>query len=224
MSKIDHVMMVVKKQILDGSYKKGDKLPSELEIMEMCGTSRSSVREAIKVLSTVGLVEIRRGLGTFVKNDLIETKNVANFQMTEGSSRTFTNEQLLEYRKHIEGLLLEMVILNCSDEDINKLEQQNDQLKMALGENPDPLDLYQIDIDFHLEIGRLTHNPLMEQLNENLVQLIKSGLREDYLNIHYAGFLSYVNHQQMIDAIRNRDIELAKQTVIEVNRTFLHRQ
>ena len=62
------VIDLIIKDIRLHKYKPGDRLPTELELMEQTGLSRSSVREAIKVLSAMGVVRIQRGSGTFISD------------------------------------------------------------------------------------------------------------------------------------------------------------
>ena len=59
--------------LISGELKPGDKLPTEMELAEQLGVGRNSVREAIKMLSYLGVIEIRRGIGTFVANSMPES-------------------------------------------------------------------------------------------------------------------------------------------------------
>ena len=58
----------IKNIILDGTYKQGDRLPNEYELAEICNVSRFTIREAMKEIAMLGLVEIEKGRGTFVSN------------------------------------------------------------------------------------------------------------------------------------------------------------
>ena len=66
--------------IMNGTVKKGERLPSEGELMEMLGVGRGTIREAIKILASLHVVEIRRGVGTFVCENMGVSEDPLGFQ------------------------------------------------------------------------------------------------------------------------------------------------
>ncbi|MGI5888583.1 MAG: FadR/GntR family transcriptional regulator, partial [Oscillospiraceae bacterium] len=67
-SAVDVVINSIKQLLIDGKLKPGDKIPNELEISQGLGVSRGSVREAMKILSALGIVDIKVGNGTYVRS------------------------------------------------------------------------------------------------------------------------------------------------------------
>lgn len=217
-SMVDKVISYVKEAIVNGDYKQGERLPTESDLIQKCGVSRGCVREAMKVLSALSIVEVRRGSGTFVKSD--NNQHLSKELVTPEIETSYTREQLRDYREVIEYALLEILIKNHNEDDLEALEFCNAQLKNEIEGESDKERLLQLDIKFHLELGRRCKNPLMESLNKSLLELVKVYLEHDYHTVQYIGFISYVNHQQIIDAIRYRNLEKAKRTIIECKKTF----
>ena len=115
--KSEKVYKIIMKQIKDivksGELKRGDKLPSERELALRLNVSRTSVREAIKALETLGLVESKHGGGNYIKNDfediLLEPLSIAF--MLLGSN----NSEILELRKVIEPEVASMAAKNIKE-------------------------------------------------------------------------------------------------------------
>ena len=66
----EQVIEQIQKNIMDGTFKKGDKLPSERELSEKMAVSRTSIREALRVLETMGVVESKQGEGNFIFSNI----------------------------------------------------------------------------------------------------------------------------------------------------------
>ena len=66
----EQVIEQIQKNIMDGTFKNGDKLPSERELSEKMAVSRTSIREALRVLETMGVVESRQGEGNFICSNI----------------------------------------------------------------------------------------------------------------------------------------------------------
>ena len=110
------------KMILDGEYRPGEQLPTERELAEQLGVSRTMVREAAKLLEARGLVEIRRGVGTFVSS----TPGVASDPLgidTAGEGKSAPEIILDWYRVRmiLEGEAMEMVAANATDAELDEL-------------------------------------------------------------------------------------------------------
>ena len=82
------VLEQVKSMIAQGVYKKGDLLPSEKELIEMMGVSRITVRKALQILSEAGVIETRKGKGSFVAQQTLELVREAHLAEIEGHLRT----------------------------------------------------------------------------------------------------------------------------------------
>lgn len=217
-SMVDQVMSRVKESIVSGAYRPGEKLPAETELMAMCKASRSSVREAMKILSALGIIEIRRGSGTYVTDN--NSRHVAQEPVLPAPEMPYTRQELMDYREVVECALLELLIRNHTEEDVEALEKCNAKMKEEIEGECNRDRLMELDIAFHMELGRRCSNRLMESLNQSLMEAVRPHLSRDYHTVQYIGFISYVNHQQIIDSLRYGDSSMARRTIEECKKTF----
>jgi DNA-binding FadR family transcriptional regulator len=144
--------------IRSGALKPGDRLPSELELMAMTGVSRPSVREAIRSLASLRLVEIRRGKGTFVQE-------IAADGMTEGQVVLMLTdrkvlEDLVEVREAFEPLVARLAAERADDTDVQALGQA----VQAMASAPDQAAWRVAHLDFHRLFARATHNVILAKM------------------------------------------------------------
>ncbi|MBP7208522.1 MAG: FadR family transcriptional regulator, partial [Faecalibacterium sp.] len=130
--------------ILDTPLEPGAKLPNEFELGEKFGVGRSTVREAVKLLSSKGIVEVRRGSGTYVvttAKGLSDPLNLRSVQDKNALALDLVNVRLL-----LEPGMAEMAALNASDEDIERIQRLCDRVESKIHSG----DLYiEDDIAFH---------------------------------------------------------------------------
>ena len=112
------VMDQIVNYLLTGELKPGDKLPTEKEFAQQLGVGRNSVREAIKMLSSIGVVEIKRGAGMFIAKTMsssILNPLILSLVFEQGAS-----VELLELRLLLDTGVAEMAIQKASDQDIDR--------------------------------------------------------------------------------------------------------
>lgn len=155
----------IKQFILDHRLRPGDLLPTEAEIGDAVGASRSSVREAIKMLSALDIVEVRHGHGTYVGrmslNALVESLAFRGML-----SRTDDHKVLLELidvRQMLEQGLAAAIISTLDPELRSTLEALAGRMEEQAARGEDFLDL---DREFHLLLMRPIGNELVLQLTE----------------------------------------------------------
>ena len=145
--------------ILDTPLEPGTKLPNEFELGEKFGVGRSTVREAVKLLSSKGIVEVRRGSGTYVvttAKGLSDPLNLRSVQDKNALALDLVNVRLL-----LEPGMAEMAALNASDEDIERIQRLCDRVESKIHSG----DLYiEDDIAFHTCIAESSKNMVVEQL------------------------------------------------------------
>ena len=145
--------------ILDTPLEPGAKLPNEFELGEKFGVGRSTVREAVKLLSSKGIVEVRRGSGTYVvttAKGLSDPLNLRSVQDKNALALDLVNVRLL-----LEPGMAEMAALNASDEDIERIQRLCDRVESKIHSG----DLYiEDDIAFHTCIAESSKNMVVEQL------------------------------------------------------------
>jgi GntR family transcriptional repressor for pyruvate dehydrogenase complex len=197
--------------ILAGKLRPGDKLPTEQEFAAIFKVGRNSIREAVRMLSSTGIIEIKRGSGTYIRetvSDSMLNPLVLSLIMKQGTSK-----ELIEMRLFIESFAAELAINNATDEDIERLEAANQKLKDAAEKKiSDAKVLYELDLNVHFTLFEIGKNMLFIKVAKTLYKLFIASLtkviEQDLQN-------SYDNHEKYIKAIRKRDPELARKMVVE---------
>lgn len=197
--------------LITGKLNPGDKLPTEQEFAVIFKVGRNSIREAMRMLSSLGIIEIKRGSGTYIRETVSES--VLNPLVLSLIVKQGTSKELIEMRLFIESFAAELAINNATDEDIERLEAANQKLKDAAKEKiSDAKLLYELDLNVHFTLFEIGKNPLFIKIAEAVYRLFFASLtkviEQDLQN-------SYNNHEKYIRAIRNRDPELARKMIAE---------
>ena len=193
----DEVVTKLQNQISTGQLKEGDKLPSEPALMQQFGVGRSSIREAIRILASTGLVRVKQGLGTFV--EIQNGTPTPWYQRLQNSNATDLNEvrQLLEYK------IVEKAALNRTQTDILILTQC---LKKRLDTAEKNLvdDCIEADIQFHLAIADACKNEILADLYKNIAAQIKKSFKQAYISTEIF-ILKHSLHEDLLQAIIDKD-------------------
>ena len=140
-------------------YESGSKLPNENELSELLGVSRTTLREAISFLVAQGVLEIRRGKGTFVAQELPRFP-VDMTTLTDLKSRARAQD-LFEMRLIFEPATVALACARASDEELEQIRRKAERMEQAAAAGGDwPA----ADQDFHLSIIRASHNEYMRRL------------------------------------------------------------
>ena len=124
---VDQIIARINDSIISGQYRAGEKLPNEYELMEELQVSRNSLREAFKILSAMGIIEIRRGDGTYVCSEVKPSAfDSVIYSVIYDMS---TNEELVEMRRILDESILHMAIRNAVEEDIRILHENLDDME-----------------------------------------------------------------------------------------------
>lgn len=184
--------------------KPGDKLPSERELAEMLQVSRSSIRDAIRGLELIGLVEPRQGAGTIVKE--LSSESVVNpFANTLKQQREQVTE-LLDFRKMLEPPLAARAATHATDDEIAEMEEilQRQEIKLEGGEAA-----IAEDTEFHYAVALASGNSVILKVLDVLMDLLRDT-RERTLQIEGRPEKSLAGHRRILAAIMRRDAESAK--------------
>ena len=155
-----YIKDMVMESLLRGELKPGDKLPTEYEFMEQLGVSRNSIREAIKMLSSLGVIEIRRGEGTYIADTMSDS--VLNPLVIQLAFAQRTPQELIELRIFFDTAVAELVLAKMRDGDLDKLEQINEQMRQEMErQEMDSEKVSSLDYKFHTELIKLTRNCFM---------------------------------------------------------------
>lgn len=168
----EEVIEQIKDMIYKGILKKGDKLPSERHMVEKLQVSRTSVREALRCLEIIGLIESRQGEGNFIKenfeNGLIEPLSVM-FMLKDSKS-----EEILELRKIIEIGTVQLAAKRISKSELDELKELKEKLKKLNKEE----NLAEIDREFHYKIAEASQNFLLLGVLNAISSLMESYIKD----------------------------------------------
>lgn len=205
-SVVEMVINRITNSIITGELKKGSKIPTELELSEHLNVARNSVREAIKVLVYLGVLEIRRAEGTFVTSgfsDKMLNPLLYSLILEDGNS-----SNIIELRNMFEVSILKVAIKNSTEEDIQKIENRYEELKACLindGHNYE--EILHLDIEFHKAIEEATHNPLILRISSVITMLTIPSRLETIQNIITSGDLEFLieSHRSFLEIIKEQD-------------------
>lgn len=212
-SAVDAVVTNIKRFILDKKLKPGDKLPTETELAAAIDVSRGSVREAMKILSAFGMIDVKAGSGTYI-SDRMNTKMAESFIF----SFLATNpdmDQFLEFRKIIENDVIEMVIEHYDENRIERHELfENVRQLRLLKQNPaSTTDQFVInDMEFHKILGKASKNLLLERIYGCMIDFLTPSL-ECIHSANNKGDDAAIAHSEMLEAIEKKDYSMAVKAV-----------
>lgn len=155
----------IRTALAQGELKPGDKIPTEAEFSEKLNVSRNAVREAMKILVSFGVLEIRRAEGTYVVDEYtprLLDPLVYGLLLSQRSM-----EELLEFKLGIAMSMLYPAIRNASGEEVRKLRTLAEQFKAVMNETPADIDkCYAASVDYNEWLGRITHNRMQEYMGD----------------------------------------------------------
>lgn len=186
--------------------KPGDKIPTEPELSESLGVARSSVREAIKILTYLGVLESKRSEGTFVcsgyKESMIDPM-VYGIILNQDS---FDN--LMELREMTETGMLRLAMAHHDESELRELEHLLDEMDKAVEDPEDPVGaFFEVDNRFHDKIADMGKNPMADKINR-VVRSLTYAVRYDTVAAMIIGGKSeelIETHRRLFDAIRSGD-------------------
>ncbi|MBW1738785.1 MAG: FadR family transcriptional regulator [Deltaproteobacteria bacterium] len=199
----EEVSEILEEAILSRRFRPGDPLPSEAELGEQFGVSRTVVREAIRLLQSRGFLEIRRGKngGAFVLelNPGIISDNLSVL-IRAGYVEP---EHLTQARIYLEPEVMRLAAINSSEADLDRIEE----LLQEYDETADNEKRITLNCAFHRRIGKSCGNPffsiLMESIMDFTERFVKT-INPMHRVVHRQG-----EHREIFEAILNRDPEKA---------------
>jgi GntR family transcriptional regulator, transcriptional repressor for pyruvate dehydrogenase complex len=182
----------------------GDKLPSERELAEMLKVSRSSIRDAIRGLELMGMVEPRQGAGTIVRE--ISSDSLINPFANALKRRRESVSELLDFRKMLEPPLAARAATHVSADEISEMEEilQRQEAKQVQGESA-----VAEDAEFHYSIALASGNSVVLKVLDILMDLLRDT-RERSLQVEGRPQKSIAGHRRILAAIKRHDAEGAK--------------
>jgi GntR family transcriptional repressor for pyruvate dehydrogenase complex len=201
---IKKIQMLVKERGLGA----GDRLPSERELSIMFNVNRSSLREAVRILSTLRILEAKIGSGIYLKDpDLDASFELIYLQNDLGMGiKNHDIRDSLEIRYVLEMYSVRTICLRRDDVELSPLLNILDEYKV-LDSNVASHEQY--DRKFHLELARTSGNQLLVRLLNSLYSF-SLPRREKYFQEEVRRRRSYEDHMAIVDALKTRDLVQAE--------------
>jgi GntR family transcriptional repressor for pyruvate dehydrogenase complex len=192
----DQALAQLKRYIVSGAVAKGHRLPSERELARALGVGRNSVREALKVLEALGVVESRIGEGTFIVDQTgTQIGRALGLSIATWSASL---AEILEARQMIEVAAAGEAAIRRDDRDLRDLQVQLDAMEQAVNA---PYDYLAADMTFHRIVARATHNTVVLGIVANLVDLVEEFLRDAHVDAVVTLIEGKGTHRAIFDAI-----------------------
>ncbi len=193
--------------ILSGEVMPGDRMPSERQLAEAFGVGRSAMREAIKSLSLIGLIEVRQGDGTYVKRaDAGLLPEVIEWGLMLGEPRTL---DLVEARECIEIDIAGLAAKRRTDDDIEDLARLLGRMKASLH---DHTGFVEADVAFHQRLAVAARNTALRDIHSSVQALLRTWIRR-VIETAPSALPSYEEHVPIFEAVKAGDAKAAEQAM-----------
>jgi len=199
----------IQNMIFDGSLKAGDKLPAERDMVKLFEVSRTSIREAVRALDILGLVECRQGDGNFIRKEfdtgLFEPLSIM-FKLHNGNAL-----ELFKVRKMLEIEAISLAVEQITDTQRDELKFIMERLAKADTEE----EKVKFDAEFHFKIIEASNNYLLKCFYNAVSGIMKSFIsdaRKIFLKAEKMNKLSEL-HKDIYEAIISGNPEQAKESI-----------
>jgi GntR family transcriptional repressor for pyruvate dehydrogenase complex len=207
-------------ELIQKELKPGDKLPSEKMLLEQLNIGRSSLREALRAVEALGLIEVRAGAGSYAKGieGFLSRKPVELGLFEHHHSL----KDMIDARQLIEIAIVDLVVQNITDEQLQQMEQVVHAMEET---SPPDLDkILSCDVHFHELLNKATGNTVLYEL-VSLVYNIVREVRKEYFSSLEDYTVSSRYHRNILEALKKRDAKRAKKAMQDhmdwVRRVFL---
>jgi len=200
---IDHVFSIIE----DCNISVGEKIPSEKQLTDKLEVSRSTIREALSALVTLGILKSRPGKGYYV---------IKSYQVS-----LYTNElvaelmkddsffDLMEARKIVESSIFSLAVKRADENDIKRIEETLNILKKAVEEGSENIN--DLSTDIHFAISRASNNKILVGLLKQLSPMIVEKVEQ----MDISPDEDYKLHKKLVDGIKSGKSEKAESVIIE---------
>lgn len=190
---------------IEKRFSVGDKLPNELDLSEELNVSRTTLREAIRILVALDILEIQRGKGTYVKENAFKKQQ----DLEQLSNIKVNARDLYEMRLIFEPEAAYYAALRATDSEIKRILEFGKKVEKEISNHQDRTD---DEHSFHKAIAQATHNEFMNKLMPILYQAISKGV---YLSLQSDKAIEDTinDHRMIMEFLEQRNAEGAKNTM-----------
>ena len=184
--------------ILSGEVEPGTRMPSERQLAEAFGVGRSAMREALKALSLIGLIEVRQGDGTYLrKADSALLPEVIEWGLLLGEQRTM---DLVEARQEIEVVIAGLAAKRRTEQDLADLREILDRMIHS----PSIPGFVDVDVQFHLRLAEAAGNSVLRDIHSSVQALLRAWIAR-VLAASGSIHPSYEEHVPIVAAVERGD-------------------
>jgi DNA-binding FadR family transcriptional regulator len=202
---VDGVIDKIKELLMERKLSPGDMIPNETSLAESLKVGRGTVREALKILSAYGVVEIKQGHGTFISS--ASDKRLFNPQLFQILVQDRDYKSLTQVRELLEEGIVKLVISSATDEELQQLQDSMEVFLAELAKKEVSNEKAgEYDLRYHMMLANFSHNSIVENIYTFVLELFAKTINpvnEGVANVH----------RRMQLAIMNRDTETAVQAV-----------
>jgi Transcriptional regulators len=209
----DSIVEQIKEMVIESKILPGDKLPSERELATRLLVSRPTVREAMKSLQYMGIVEIRSGSGTYLNS---ENDVVLDYFQKKQIFKKFELSEMIEIRKVIEVDAAGLAAERRTAKDIVKLKEL---YEATIDEKLDATAHINADFSFHIALAEATQNRFLYQML-NLIRDLLVDLNYELIQIEKQVVQAHKSHEAILAAVINQDVVRAKKEMLHHLKTI----
>lgn len=194
--------------IVNGTYQVGEKLPNETDMMTSFGVGRSTIREALKLLANIGILEVRHGVGSFV-NEMVSSREPIDVRLSKADVK-----HIDEVRQWLEIKMAEKAAMNRTEADIRRMTESLER-RDHFGKAGQIEQSIEEDLAFHSYMAAATCNPVLEDLYKATCKHMKKYLLDTMRDTSIMTVTQEL-HIQLLAAIVRQDTEQAIACIKEI--------
>jgi len=206
----EEVMENILGLIEDESLEKGEQMPSEHELAHRFGVGRSTIREVLRVLDALGIIE-RTKKGSFISE---KPPMMKQFRAYSNLLKDCKILDLLEFRSMLEGEVSSLAANRATEEDLKRIKTALDDMESSVHENANEKYI-EADAAYHLAVAEATSNQVTERILGFIQTEVKEEIAEAILKCPDLIGRGLEKHKEIYDAIRDEDAKKAKVVMLE---------
>jgi len=201
----EEVSAEIKKSIVRGAFKPGDRLPSEVELSRQFGVSRQTIREALRILELSGFITIQRGAvgGAIIVDTIL--KSVSESLVDAIQMRKIRPDDLNTCRLEVEKAMMRYVIGYADASDIQRLQDNIDEAKEAADKGIPP---FKHNLQFHRILASASRNHMFFVIVDSMMAVIADFFTRIPPDFEISKGVIAV-HKEILDAIKEKNLDKA---------------
>lgn len=206
-SVVQQILVVVEKKIIAKELKPGDPFPSENEMVKSLGVSKSSVREAVKMLEAMNVVEIRKGEGTFVCQS--SDSDVINPLLFSLLLQQEPSDKIIELRMMFEPAYSKLALENRTLDDLRIIKRTVIEFRDAIKAGTVCIEH---DMAFHRAVLEATHNGFVIKIGKVILELFTASMKHGLFDEPKR---SLRMHERIYAAIEDRNVDALMEVIAQ---------